>query len=131
MFNDKGLTWILLGCTVIYDTYPYYLVKIQKKSEFQNVSSPEGFGEKKVNLNQQNYERRMVLTHFMRVCVCSVVQSCLTLCRPVNCSPPGSSVSGISQARILEWVAISFSMRPSQPRDQTQVSCIGSWILYH
>lgn len=44
VFDDKVLTWILLGCTVIYDTYPYYLVKIQKKSEFQNISSPEGFG---------------------------------------------------------------------------------------
>ena len=39
----------------------------------------------------------------------SVAQSCLTLCDPVNCSPPGSSVHGILQARILEWVAISFS----------------------
>ena len=41
---------------------------------------------------------------------CSVIQSCLTLCDPMNCSPPGSSVHGISQARILEWVAISFSI---------------------
>ena len=38
-----------------------------------------------------------------------VAQSCLTLCNPVDCSPPGSSVHGILQARILEWVAISFS----------------------
>ena len=44
---------------------------------------------------------------------------------PVDCSPPGSSVHGISRARILEWVAISFS-RFSQSRDQTQVFCIGS-----
>ena len=39
-----------------------------------------------------------------------VVQSCLTLCNPMDCSPPGSSIQGIFQARILEWVAISFSM---------------------
>ena len=39
---------------------------------------------------------------------CSVTQLCLALCNPVDCSPPGSSVDGISQARILEWVAISF-----------------------
>ena len=39
-------------------------------------------------------------------------------------SPPGSSVHGIFQARVLEWVAISFSRGSSQPRDQTQVSCI-------
>ena len=47
-----------------------------------------------------------------------------SFCDPVDCSPPGSSVHGISQARILEWVAISFSRGSSQPRDQTQVSCI-------
>ena len=41
--------------------------------------------------------------------MCSVTQSCLTLCDPMNCSPPASSVHGISQARLLEWVAISFS----------------------
>ena len=44
--------------------------------------------------------------------------------RPMDCSPPGSSVHGILQARILEWVAISFSRGSSQPRNQTQVSCI-------
>ena len=53
-----------------------------------------------------------------------VAQSCLTLCDPMNCSLLGSSVHGTLQARILEWVAISFSRGSSQPRDQTQVSCI-------
>ena len=53
-----------------------------------------------------------------------VAQSCLTLCDPVDCSPPGSSIHGILQARILEWVAISFSRGSSQPRDRTQVSRI-------
>ena len=46
-----------------------------------------------------------------------VTQSCLTLCDLMDCSPPGSSVHGILQARILEWVAISFSRGLSQPRD--------------
>ena len=50
---------------------------------------------------------------------------------PYGCSPPGSSVHGISQARILKWVAISFSRRSSQPRDRTQISFIGRQILYH
>jgi len=58
------------------------------------------------------------------VCVHSVAQSCLTLCDPMDCSPPGSSVNGIFQARTLEWVAISSSRGSSQPRDQTWVSCI-------
>ena len=53
-----------------------------------------------------------------------VVQSCSTLYDLVDCSPPGSSVHGILQARILEWVAISFFRVSSRPRDQTQVSHI-------
>ena len=48
----------------------------------------------------------------------------------MDCSPPGSSVLGISQARILEWVAISFS-RSSWSRDRASISCISRWILYH
>ena len=54
----------------------------------------------------------------MRFCVKSL-QLCLTLCNSVNCSPPGSPVLGILQARILEWVAMSFSRGSSWPRDQT------------
>ena len=49
----------------------------------------------------------------------------LTLCNPVDCSLPGSSVHGILQAVILEWVVISFSRGSSRPRDRTGVSCIG------
>ena len=55
------------------------------------------------------------------------LQPCPTLCNPMDCSPPGSSVHGFLQARILEWVAIAFSRGSSQPRDQTHdsyVSCI-------
>ena len=58
---------------------------------------------------------------------CEVAQSCPTLCHPMDCSPPGSSVHRISQARILDWVAISSSRGSSQPRDWTQVpyvSCV-------
>ena len=59
------------------------------------------------------------------VCVCAKsLWSRPTLCDPGGCSPPGSSVHGILQARILGWVAISFSRGSSQPRDQTQISCI-------
>ena len=59
------------------------------------------------------------------VCVCVLIaQSCLTLYDPMDCSLPGSSVHGILQSRILEWVAMSSSRGSSQPRDQTQVSCI-------
>ena len=77
-----------------------------------------------------------------------VVQLCPTLCDSMDCSLSGSSVHGIVQARILEWVAIPFSRGCSQPRDQTWVSCIAGrfftiytqthtyiyilfWILFH
>ena len=55
-----------------------------------------------------------------------VTQSCPTLCDPMDCSPPGSSVHGILQARLLEWVAKSFSRGSSWLRDQAWVSCIAS-----
>ena len=53
-----------------------------------------------------------------------IIQLCLTLCDPMDCSPPSSSLHGIFQAIILEWVAIPFSRRSSWPKDQTRVSCI-------
>ena len=62
------------------------------------------------------------------------VLSCVWLCDSTRCSPPGSSVHEIFQARPLEWAAICFSWGSSQPRDWTLVSCvscIGRWILYH
>ena len=85
------------------------------------------------------------------------LQSCLVFCNPMDCSLPGFSVHGIFQARILEWVAISFSRRSSQPMILQSrilewvaippsrgdlldpgiepmshyVSCIGRWVLYH
>ena len=54
--------------------------------------------------------------------MCLVAQSCLTLCHPMDCSLPGSSVREISQTSILEWVAISSARGSSRPRDRTQVS---------
>ena len=66
-------------------------------------------------------------TRGMCVCLCvcvPVAQSCLTLCHPVDCSPPGSSVHGILHPRILEWVVIPFCRGFSCPRDRTQVSSI-------
>ena len=65
------------------------------------------------------------------VCVMKVVQSCPTLCDPLDCSLPGSFVHGILQARILKWVAIPFSRGSTWPRDQTQVSCIaGKFFIW-
>ena len=61
---------------------------------------------------------------FMKKTHTEVTQSCLTLCDPIERSPPGSSIHGIFQAWILEWVAVSFSRGSSQPRDGTRVSRI-------
>ena len=68
---------------------------------------------------------RLNWTESILLCVLSA-QSCPTLYNPTNCSMPGSSVDGILQARILEWVAISFSGGSSQPRDWTRVSRIAA-----
>ena len=59
-----------------------------------------------------------------------ITQSCPILFNPMDCSPPGSSMNGILQARILEWVAISFSGGFFQSRDQTQVSCIAGGFFF-
>ena len=62
------------------------------------------------------------------------LQSCPTLCDPMDCSPPGSSVHGILQARILEWVAVPSFRKYSWPRNWTRisyVSYVGRWVLYH
>ena len=58
------------------------------------------------------------------LCCVQLIQSCPILCDPVDCSPPASSVHGILQARILEWVAMPSSRGSSQPRDLSQVSHI-------
>ena len=67
--------------------------------------------------NQRQYAVPLSLSS---VCVL-VAQLCLTVCNPMNCSPPASSVHGILQARILKWVASPFSRGSSQPRDWTWV----------
>ena len=68
-------------------------------------------------------------THLWKTVCVSVTQSCPTLCDPMDCSLAGSSVHGIFQARILEWVALLSSRGSSPPRDQTQVSCTaGRWL---
>ena len=72
--------------------------------------------------------------HLFHCFFCVCMQSCPILCNPMDCRPRGSAVHGIFQARILEWVVLSYSRGSSQPRDRTHgscISCIGSQILYH
>ena len=73
---------------------------------------------------------RHFLLHCMKVKRESeVAQSCLTLCDPMDCSLPGSTIHGIFQARVLEWAAISFSRGSSQHRDQIHVSCTADSLV--
>ena len=72
---------------------------------------------------------KLWFVYILRFCVFVYVQLCLTLCRPMDCSPPSSSVHGSLQAKILEWVAISSCRGSSWPRDWTCVSYIAGGFL--
>ena len=79
-----------------------------------------------LGVGRSRYHQVPVLSHFSCVCLCATPWTA--------CSPPGSSVHGILQARILEWAAISFSRGSSQPWDRTcvsYISCVGRRALYH
>ena len=73
---------------------------------------------------QRTYRRKISANHIFDRGLCLVTQSCPTVCDTMDCSPPGSSVHGIFQANLLEWIAISFSRGSSRPRNPTRVSCI-------
>ena len=75
----------------------------------------------------------MVIFHMSVLCA-KLLQSCLTLCDPMDCSLPSSSLHGILEVKILEWVALPSSRGSSGHRDRiciSHLSCIGRWALYH
>ena len=85
------------------------------------------------SLSHTEYFYRLYILYMVVFCCAVCAQSCPALCNPMDYSSPGSFVHGIFQARIPEWVAISFSRWSSQTRDRTHVSyisCIGRQILY-
>ena len=101
---------------------------------------PQKLSEKFRVLIEARDPRLPGLQHLVRVLVgpaavaAKSLQSCPTLCNPRDCGPQGSSVHGILQARILEWVAMPSSRGSSRPRNRTHVSCIswvGRCVLYH
>ena len=99
------------------------------RTELLGMPTFRGYIEKS-ELIRQNRVRNLNLV-LSNICCCWVTKSCLTLSNPMDCSPPGPSVHGISQARMLEWVALSFPKGSSWSRDWTQVSCTGRRSLYH
>ena len=78
-----------------------------------------------VNDSVQSLEKREQSKCHHHYYCCPVAMLCPTLCDPMGCSLPGSSVHGISQARILEWVTNSFSRGSSWSKDWTRIPCIG------
>ena len=74
-------------------------------------------------LAPKQYLQQLLFVELME-CESEVIQSCPTVWDSMDCSPPGSFIHGLCQARGLEWGAISFSRGSSGPRDQTQVSCV-------
>ena len=87
-----------------------------KEEELTSYHQPEEFGK----------DQQEITVHMVYQVKALVTQSCSILHDPMNFSLPGSSIYGFLQARILEWVAISFSRGSSQPRVRTEVSCIAS-----
>ena len=108
--------------------YPYmkkFWVKLGLGTEKRKRNKEFRFGFKVSGIKPSVlYTLRIRYVILNKYCVYLVTQSCLTLCHPLDCSPPDSTVHGTFQARTLEWVAISFCRGSSQPRDQTQVSCV-------
>ena len=112
-------------------TVQFYNVKIYNVPE-SNALQQFKLVIKNLDVNSEmneialNFSLRDIKAERLRITALLLCQSlsCVVppLCDPVDCSPPGSSVRGISQARILAWVAISFSRGSSQPRDQMPAS---------
>ena len=107
----------------------YYCKVILQKTDLLSLVNGCGVEDKNWCLNFQTpiylRERDWLYLLFISVCfACWLAQSCLTLCDPMDCSPPGFSVHRILQARIQEWVAMPSSRGSYQPRDKTCVSYV-------
>ena len=124
----QGLAQFLIHCKCSIDIE----IKV-KENIYDIVPSKEKIGYQILHIQKIGYQ---ILHIQKRKKSCKCVRVCAqsTLCSPVDCSPPGPSVHGIFQARILDWVVISYSRGSSGPRDRTCiscVSCIGRQILCH
>ena len=100
-----------------------------------SVHSSTIYSSQDMDLNVHGTDERMKnMWHILWNTACmhaKLLQLCLTLCNPMDCSPPGSSVHRILQARILEWVVMPSSRLFSPPRDQTHIISMGSRRVRH
>ena len=123
---SNAMKWIFEKQTEVSCTFPAPLAW-----EFMPASST---WESQKRILFKGQQRKRESCDSLNVTACMHTQSRPTLCNPMDCSLPGSSVQGILQASVLKWVAISYSRGSSRPRYRncmSCVSCIGRWILYH
>ena len=109
---------------------PYPLRHNVEIRPINNPSMTSKCSSERKSLTSVTSSKKLEWLSLVSIALHSVMSDC---CDPMDCSPPGSSVHEILQARILEWVAISSSIS-SQPSDRNHVSyisCIGRWVLYH
>ena len=112
--ETEGKSTVLPPGTLRQESHPFSLPGLP----FANTS-----GHLVITLYLQNFLTHSVFRNQLTLCVhAKSLQLCLTFCNPMDCSPPGSSIPGILQARILEWVAIPSSRGSSQHRNRTLVS---------
>ena len=116
-----------LFCTLLYSIIStcYQEGNITQKKAIKNKIK-RLFFLRHIPIRLKRLEKKTTTKHFQQTGLkvkVWVAESYLTLCNPMDCSPPGSSVHGILQARILEWVAISFSRASFQPSYRTCISC--------
>ena len=107
------IRWTVRAITVLVFKSPLFYLMMVPKREGSNAGNSI-----------------LLLLCLIVVVIVLVTQLCLTLCYPMDSSPPGSSVRGILQASILEWIAIPFSRGSSQPREWTWVSCVAGRLFY-
>ena len=123
MFNSVYLNKLKMEFHI---PYCYLKIKFLRlwKFSFTMKNSTYHFNFKHKNHHRVPYCSYLLIRALKQKWTSEVAQSCPTLCNPMGCSLPGSSIHGIFQAKVLEWLAISFSRGSSQPRDWTQVSHI-------
>ena len=118
--------WSNLTLNTIIFVFAYYIFARQICLDQGGINiNTEKVLDSKISLLVKTFFSHSFKQHLLASCYCSVTKSCPTLCNSTGYNPPGSSVQGIFQARILVWVIMSYSGGSSQTRNRTHISCIG------